>query len=66
MNTKTKYIRILRDCTAPLSYSWSCGDGCCSETRWESQALNKGEEYEDGEIDVSDLTGGDDYDIIFK
>ena len=63
---KTKYIRILRDCRAPLSYTWTCGDGCCPETRWENHSVFKGEEYEYDEIDVSGLDGGDDYDIIFK
>jgi len=63
---KTKYIRILRDCSAPLPYRRECGDGCCSWTEWENTVLFKGEEYESGDVDVSGLDGGDDYDIIFK
>ena len=63
---KTKYIRILRDCQAPRPWIWTCGDGCCSETRWDIEFLAAGEEFEEDEIEVCGLDGGDDYDIIFK
>lgn len=63
---KTKYIRILRDCSAPLPSMWTCGDGCCSETLWDNHSIFTGEEYEEEKIDVSGLEGGVDYDIIFK
>lgn len=40
-------IKILKECTAPVSSMWYCGDVCrCSHIEWNDEPLIVGEEYE--------------------
>lgn len=56
-------IKLLRDVVIRVNNDWHCGDGCCWNSRWESESRQAGEELDpdDCQIDISDLEEGEDF-----
>ena len=60
---KNNMIQLLRSRFIYYDNGSYCGDGCCWNTRWESEEFPAGEEIDedDPKYNISDLTEGEDF-----
>ncbi len=56
-------IKLLKDCNIRRDTGVPCGDGCCWNPYWESEARQEGEIIDDHDcmIDISSLEEGEDF-----
>lgn len=54
-------IKFIKKVNVPTSYVWTCGDGCCSETRWEDETYLENDTKDLEYVQIEHLTEGIDY-----
>lgn len=57
-------VLIKQKCRTNVAHEVGCGSGCCVWLEWETENLEKGEEYDENKINFEDLIDGEDFIFI--